>query len=99
MAHYEQFEKKHSIAVVAKKVANEAHERFKNAVAELSEQDVPDHELQEIRRKLEDSTREMVRREEVHQEMRGKLVRLWKVNADLLTEAISWLDKTKGQKQ
>jgi hypothetical protein len=99
VATYEEFEKKHVVEVAEKKVADAAHEKFKNASAELSEHHLPDHESQEIRRKLEDSTRKMLRLEQNHQEMCGESQRLWKLNADLLTGAITWLDKQKGQKQ
>jgi putative GTP pyrophosphokinase len=76
-----------------------SHEVFEKTVAELLEHHLPDHEVQEMRGKLEDSTRNMVRLKQREQEMRGELVRLWNVNADLLAEAISRLDKLKGQKQ
>ena len=99
VALYEEAEKKHSMAVATKDEADAFHEKFKNAVAELAEHHVPDHELLEMRGKLEDSTRKMVRREQMHLEMRRKLERLWNVNADLLSGEISRLDKLKGQKQ
>jgi ppGpp synthetase/RelA/SpoT-type nucleotidyltranferase len=97
VAAYEEFEKRHSEAVAATEVA--AHEKFKKATAELLEHHLPDHEVQEIRGKLEDSTRNMVRLEQRREISRRELVRLRRVNADLLSGAISWLDKLKGQKQ
>lgn len=99
VAAYEKFEKAHSIAVASKEVADASHEKFKNATAELLEHDLPDHEVQELRGRLEESARKMERREQEDQEMRRELVHLWNVNADLLTGAISRLDELKGQKQ
>jgi hypothetical protein len=99
VAFYEEFEKKYSEAVASKQVADAAHEKFKKAVAELPEHHVTDHEAQELRGKLEESVREMERREQVDQEMRRELERLWNVNADLLKGAISRLDELEGQKQ
>jgi GTP pyrophosphokinase len=99
VAAYEEFEKKHSIAVASKQVADAAHEKFENAIAELSEHHVPDHEVQELQGKLEESTRKMKRREQDDQEMRSELARLLNVNADILTGAISRLDELKRQKQ
>jgi putative GTP pyrophosphokinase len=99
VASYEELEKTSSIAVAAYEVMAAAHEKFKKATVELLEYDLPDHEVQEIRRELEDSTREMEHAEQEEQEKRGELVRLWNEDADLLKEAISWLDKLKGQKQ
>jgi hypothetical protein len=99
VAAYEEFEKAHSLAVASKEVADAAHEKFKEAVAELPEHHVPDHKVQELRGKLEDSTREMERREQEDQERRRTLVRLRNENADRLNEAISWLDDRKRQKQ
>ena len=72
-----------------------AREEFKKATAERPEHHPPEHEVQEIRGNLEDLRREMVRREQRHQEMAREMVRLWNVNADLLTEAISSLDGLK----
>jgi putative GTP pyrophosphokinase len=99
VASYEELEKTSSIAVAAYEVMAAALEKFKKATVELLEYDLPDHEVQEIRRELEDSTREMEHAEQEEQEKRGELVRLWNEDADLLKEAISWLDKLKGQKQ
>lgn len=99
VALYEEFEKNHSIAVASKEVADASHEKFKNAVAELAEHHVPDHEVQELRGKLEESARKMERLEQEDQEMRRELVRLSNVNTDLLTGAISRLDELKKQKQ
>lgn len=99
VAAYEKLEKKHSIAVAAKKVADASHEEFKNAVAELAEHHVPDHDVQELRGKLEESARKMERLEQEDQEMRRELVRLWNEIADRLNQMISWLDDLKGQSQ
>ncbi len=99
VAIYEEFERKHSIAEASKEVADAAHEKFKKAVAELPKHQVSDHEVQELRGKLDESTRKMERREQEDQEMRSELVRLLNVNTDLLTEAISRLDELKRQKQ
>lgn len=85
VAAYEKFEKSYFKAVAA-------HEVFEKTVAKLPEHHEPNHDVQEMRGNLEDSTRGM-------EELRGERVRLWNVNADLLTEAISWLDKPKEQKQ
>ncbi|RJP31715.1 MAG: hypothetical protein C4547_15050 [Phycisphaerales bacterium] len=99
VAFYEKFEKEYSETVASKEVADAAHEKFKKAVEELPEHRVPDHEVQELRGKLEESMRKMQRREQAHQVMRRELVRLLNVNTDLLTGAISWLDGLKRQKQ
>jgi len=94
VACHEAFETSYSEAVAA-------HEKFKKATAELLEHHAPDHEVQEIRGKLEDSTRKMERLKQRIEESRGEKVRLWNVNADLLNEMISLLDerRLKGQKQ
>lgn len=99
VAAYEDLEKKSSIAVAAYEVMVAVHEDIKKATAELLEHQLPDHEVQEIRGKLEDSTRKMERAELEVQDMQDEMVRLWNVNADRLKETISWLDKLKGQKQ
>jgi predicted RNase H-like nuclease (RuvC/YqgF family) len=100
VAAYEELEKKHSRAVAAKDMADAAHKQFEIAVAELPEHDALDHEVQELRGELEESTRKMERLEQEAQEMRRKLVRLRNVNDDLLSGAISWLDeRAKEQKQ
>ncbi len=99
VASYDEFEKKHSIAAAFKDVADADHEKFKNAVAELSENHGPDHSVQELREKLEESTRKMECREQEDQEMRKELARLWGVNAGLLKAELSWLDKLKGAKK
>lgn len=101
VAAYEEFEKKHSIAAAAYEVMVTAHEKFKKATAELLEHDLPDHEVQEIRGKLEDSTRKMERAKQEEQEKRGQLVYAWSETAEHLNKMISWLDerRLKGQKQ
>ena len=99
VAAFEEFEKKHFAAVALKKAADVSHEELKNALAKLAERNIPDNELREIRGTLEDSARDMAHREQLHQDMQEALVRLRKVNADMLTGAISQLDKLKGQKQ
>jgi (p)ppGpp synthase/HD superfamily hydrolase len=99
VARFEEFEKVHSIAVAAKEVADASHEKFKNAVAEQAEHHVPDHMIQELRERLDESARKMQRREQEVQEMQRDLARLSNVNTDLLTGAISWLDELKRQKQ
>jgi putative GTP pyrophosphokinase len=99
VAAYEVLEEVYSKAAASKEVADASHERFKKAVAELREHHIPEHELQEIQGKLGDSTREMVRRDQRHQEMRAEMERLWNVNADLLSGAISRLEVLKGQQQ
>ncbi|MCX5656302.1 MAG: hypothetical protein NTY65_16825 [Planctomycetota bacterium] len=99
VASYEKFETKFFEAVASTEVAVAAHEEFKKAAVEFLELHPPRNEAQEIRGNLEDSTRNIVRLKQREQEMRGKLVRLWNVNADLLAKAISGLDKLKGKKQ
>ncbi len=99
VAIFEEWEKEYAVAVAAKEVEDATHEKFKNVVAELREHHVPDRELQEMQRKLEDSTRKMLRREQKHQEMLGESEGLRKEIADLLTVAITLLGKQKGQKQ
>jgi putative GTP pyrophosphokinase len=98
VALFEEFEKKHALAAASKEVADAAHEKFKKAVAKLPEQDAPDQELQELRGLLNDRTRNRERREQEHQQMRQNLERLRKVNSDLLSGAISQLEKLKEQK-
>ncbi len=99
VASYEELEKAQAVVVAKKEVLDAAHEKFKNADAELREHHVPDHELQEMQRKLEDSERKMLLAEQRHQEMLGKSEGRRKEIADLLTGAITWLGKQKGQKQ
>ena len=95
VALFEDFEEKYFKGVVSKEVADAAHEKFKKAVADLSEHQVPDKEVQELRAKLDESTREMEGREQKDQEMRRELVRLLNLNTSLLTEAIARLDELK----
>jgi hypothetical protein len=85
VAAYETFEGKYAGAVAA-------HEDFENATAKLLDYHPPAHEAQEIQGRLADSARRIV---ELHKEQ----LRLWRVNADLLTKAISRLDKAKGKKR
>jgi ppGpp synthetase/RelA/SpoT-type nucleotidyltranferase len=87
VASYERLENTYSKAAAA-------HEKLKKATAELLEHHAPDHEVQEMRRKLEDSTCST-------EELRGEMVGLWNVNADLLNAEISLLDeiRPKGQNQ
>lgn len=99
VAAYEKYETACSKEGTAYELMVAAHQKFKKVVAELPEHHVPDHEVQEIRGKLEDSTRKMERAEHEHQEMRAELVRSWKVIAELLSEAISRLDKLREEKQ
>jgi len=99
VAAYEKVEKATSIVVAAYEAMVTAHEEFKTGTAELLEDDLPDHEVQKIRGELGEWTRKMERAEQEVQEIRGKMVRLWNVNADRLNKMISWLDKLKGQKQ
>jgi len=99
VAAYEVLEKTSSIAVAAYEVMAAAHEKFKKATAELLEHHLPDHRVQEIRGKLEESTRKMERAEQEEQENRGKLLRAWNSTADGLNKMISWLDDLKRQKQ
>ena len=99
VAAYEEFEKRYSEAVLAKKVADQAHEKFKRCVEELPANTALDHESQELRGKLEESTRAAVRRQQKHQELQRELERLWDVNANRLNGAISLLDILKGRRQ
>lgn len=99
VAAYEAWEKQYAQWVASKKALDADVEKFKKAVTELPEHHLPDHEVRELRRTLEDLTREMTRREQMDQGLRGQRERLWDVNADLLSGAISWLDKLRGQKQ
>jgi len=100
VAAYEELEKEHSIAVAAYEVMVAAHENSKKATAELLEHQLPDHEVQEIRGKLEDSTRKMERAEQEEQETQEEMLRRRNANADLLSEAVSWLDeRAKEQKK
>lgn len=99
VAAYEELEKKHSMAIASKQVADAAHEAFENAVGELTERQVPDHEAQALQRRLEESARKMERREEKDRQMRRELVRLLRVNTDLLNGAISRLNELKRQKE
>ena len=99
VAEYEQFEKKLYEMAAIKELADANHEKIKEAVARLLRHHINGHEAQEMRGKLDDSTREMARREQVIQEWRQKLVCERKEIANLLIGAIAWLDKLKGQKQ
>ena len=85
VALYENFEKAHE-------EFESAHGRFEKADAELPKHHVPDQEVQELRGKLEVSTRRV-------KEPRAEKVRLWNVNADLLNEMIFRLDDLKREKQ
>jgi hypothetical protein len=84
VAAYEEFETAYSETAAA-------HESFEKAVEELPEHDVAKDEIRKIRRRLEVSRREFG-------QLTSERQRLWKEIADLLTKAISWLDKAKGQK-
>ena len=99
VAAYEEFEKKCSEAVAAYEVMAAAHEKFKKATAELLEYHLPDHEVQELRGNLEESTRKMERAEHEEQENRGELLRAWNSTFNALNNMISWLDDLKRQKQ
>jgi len=113
VAAYEKFEKTHAVAVALNEVfekshskAVSSHEVFEKATAELLEHHLPEHEVEEIRGKLEDSRLRIeglsgkLEDSRLGRETSSKeLVALWNVNADLLTGAITWLDKLKGQKQ
>lgn len=99
VAAYEEFEKKTAVKVALKEVADMAYEKFENADAELRKHHLSDQEMQEMQKKLEDLTRKKKLAENEHLEVHGDLKRLRKENTDLLTEAITWLDKQKGQKQ
>jgi len=94
VASYEELE-----TTVAEAVA--AHEELEKVPAKLLEHHEPDQDLQEMRGKLEDSTRTMVRLKQRREELRGELVSLWNVIANLLSGATSSLDerRLKGQKQ
>ena len=93
VAAYEELETRASKAVAVYEVMVAAHEKCKKRAVELLEQHLPDHEVQEIRVLLEDSTREMAWLEQEHQGLREEMVRARNVNADLLAWTISWLDK------
>lgn len=101
VAAYEVAAAAHEVFETSYSEAEAAHKEFEKAVAELPERHLPDHEVQEMRGKLEDSTRRMVRLKQRIEASRAEMVRLWNVNADLLNEAISGLDerRLKGQKQ
>ena len=114
VANHDEIEKRYSKAVATKEAADAAHKKFKNAFVELPERllepvyqllrrflgwTLPDHQLQELRGKLEESIRAMECVEKEYQEMRDQIVRLWNETADLLTGTISWLEKLKEQKQ
>ena len=76
-----------------------ALEKLKKATEGLPQRQVPDHKVQELRGMLADETREMERAEHEDQEMKKERVRQWKVIAEVLREAITFLDELKGQKQ
>jgi putative GTP pyrophosphokinase len=99
VASYEDFEKKHSVAEALGEVADAAHEKFKKSVAALNDRNMPEDKLQELRGKLEKSTRQKERREQEDQEMLRELARLRNVNTDLFTWAISRPDELKREKQ
>jgi len=89
LAAHEELEKK----------ANAIYETAKKADAALPELHEFGHELQELRASLEGLKGDLEGHEQVNQETRRKLVRLRNVIADLLSRAISDLDKLKGEKQ
>ena len=99
VAAYERFEMLHFDAVASTDVARMAHEKFKKAVAELLEFHPPDHEVQELRENLQNSTRNVEHLKRRKEESQAELVRLRKVNTDLLSGAISRIDDMKRQKQ
>ncbi|MCY2952268.1 MAG: hypothetical protein NTU53_09865 [Planctomycetota bacterium] len=99
VAGYEKLEKEYSEAVAPYDVMTPAHEEFKKTAAEQLKHLLPDHEVQETRGKLEDSTRDMERAKQKLQEIRGQMVRWRNEHADLLKKVISWLDDLKRQKQ
>jgi putative GTP pyrophosphokinase len=99
VASYEKFEKLHSNAVALREDAYASHETFKKSVADRRQHHIPDIELQELRKKLEDSTREMVWLEQQHQESCETLERLRSVNAYMLAWAISHVDDLTEEKE
>ena len=76
-----------------------AHEKRKAAVAELHDLHLPDHVAQEIRGKLEDSTRRVERLKHLIEDSHKLLGERWNAHADLLRGAISGLDDLERKKQ
>jgi len=85
VAAYETFEGRYAEAVAA-------HEEFEKATLELLAFHPPEQEVQETRARLGNSARRIA-------ELQRKQARLWRVNADLLTQAITRLDKAKEPKR
>lgn len=86
-------------AVEACERAVEAYEKFKKDSEKLLERNLTDHEAQEIREMLEDSTREIERVEQEVKELRGKMVRVRNKIADILRGAISELDNQRPKEE
>ena len=99
VAAYEESEKKIAVAVASEEAADAAYKTFENAYAEPRMHHLPDHKLQEMQKAREDLMSKKKLRERTHQKLRGDSERLRKKNTDLLTEAITWLDRQKRQKQ
>jgi hypothetical protein len=99
VASYEKLETTASKAVAAYEVRVAAHDKLKKVAVKLLEQHLPDQKIQEIRGMLEDSTREMERIEQKVQKIRETRALAWNTLANLLTGAISSLDKRKERQQ
>jgi putative GTP pyrophosphokinase len=99
VAAFEVFETKYCEALASTEAAKVAHEDFRKGVAALLEQNLPDDETREMRRKLEHSTRRVEQLKLRSEEMRRELTRLRNVNTSLLDGAISRLDDLKRRKQ
>jgi len=96
---YEELERVASKAVAAYEVMVAAYEKLKKANLKLLEQNLPDHEAQEMRGMLEDWTRKMERSEQEEQERREEVVHARNELADSLKEMISWLDERRLKEQ
>ena len=100
VASYEAMEKKWFQFTTEWEVYLAAGEVLKKLDAEILAHHPTDHEVhEELRDMLENEPRRLERAEKEDQEMREERVRQWNLIADVLSRAISLLDKRKGQKQ
>ena len=99
MAAYEKLERTCFEALASYEAFATSHENLKMATGKLLELDLPDPEVQGIRKRLEDSANEVESAKQREKETRQKLLRAWNRTADSVNEAISRLNDLEKQQQ
>ena len=99
VAAYEKLERTCFEALASYEAFATSHENLKMATGKLLEFDLPDPEVQGIRKRLEDSANEVESAKQREKETRQKLLRAWNRTADSVNEAISRLNDLEKQQQ